>query len=930
MAWQLLERLHSWKPLARNVVVTLVRIATGAVATASPENEMLIKCLGGAAEASADQYFDTLAPAQQQAVSERLVALLDEHASLICELERGIADQNASVDELTVLIREMLDRRQDLRVAFQRFAAGLAEITQALRRIEAEIQALRREIQGELRDIHRRFDELGRKPRSPYWLSIHDEADVVWLQRLYAESRAWSADRRRALRPEQFAGLLIEANQPHQASALCGDAVALCHKPSEQAGLLLQKMRADLERDRFDEALAALREAVRLAPGRSPFPAYQFEAEQILGVGGAGTALLCRNRFEADAPVVVKCLHADGLERQPDELFREVPVLRRLAERQRDAVVPVHSCGFTDPAGRRGPYIVMDYFPGESLQRYLDRAAQGLPLADFLAVSLPVAQALHAAHGLGIFHRDVKPDNVLVQRTALGWDVRLIDFGLAVKCEVARSSQRAPHKSLQGVAAAGTADFAAPEQMGARKEPIGAWSDVYGFGRFCCYALFRTTKVLPGHWRQLPGSLCGLLERCLQEDPAKRYRSFEPILTLLQELHNRPARRPAVPPAVQKAAPVSLPSTPPPETPPPDVQIEMDILLPGKLYSRLDGVGNEADWQEVGDLPDSVRILDGQAYRLKAASEVSDEQLAHLALLKECSALEAIDLGGCEQITDDGLAHIKGLTALQSLSLEGCCEITDATLVRLKGLSALQALDLSGCYQITDEGLEHLKGIKTLQLLNLARCELITDIGLAHFKGHTGLQSLSLEGCAEITDEGLTALKGLTALRTLNLGQCHQITDVGLMPLKGLPALQHLSQQACYQITPAGLARLKGLSALQSLNFTGCKALTSAGLAHLTGLTDLQSLTLESCRQLTDEGLAHLGRLTSLQSLSLKRCKQLTDAGLTHLRSLLALQVLDLSYCNKVTEAGVAELRKMLPHCDIRKAVSWFSKLFGG
>ena len=123
-------------------------------------------------------------------------------------------------------------------------------------------------------------------------------------------------------------------------------------------------------------------------------------------------------------------------------------------------------------------------------------------------------------------------------------DVRLIDLGLAIKCEIARNSQVAPRKSLQGQAAAGTPDFAAPEQMGKRNDPIGPWSDVYGFGRFCCYTLFRTPTPLFDHWLSVPKELAKLLNGCLPDNPTERFSGFQPILDILEGLQQpQPASR---------------------------------------------------------------------------------------------------------------------------------------------------------------------------------------------------------------------------------------------------------------------------------------------------------------------------------------------------------------------------------------------------
>ncbi len=502
--------------------------------------------------------------------------------------------------------------------------------------------------------------------------------------------------------------------------------MALGPAPDERAALLFQKVRADLERDAADEALAALREAVRLDPAGGAFPAHQYEPVRILGVGGAGTAILCKNLYEDGAEVVVKRLHAEGLERKPAELFREAPVLRRLAAAHPDLVLSLHSYGFADPAGQRGPYLVMDYFPGVSLHKYLDDLGRGLTLPEFLSVAEPVARCLQAAHGLGVLHRDVKPDNVLVRPADTGWQVRLIDFGLAVKCEVARNSQVAPRKTLQGLAAAGTADFASPEQMGKRKEPVGRYSDVYGFGRFCCYALFRTPTPLGRHWRDLPVELRTLVEKCLEEDPKDRPQEFESILAALRRL-----RLPEAPASVAK--PTALVPPPPvlvakPETP--AIQ-RFQIDLAGEWLQRPTGNGRDREWKWVCSTPAEIKLRPSEEYCLRIGTESTDADLSGVAPLRGLTALRSLSLTSCMQIGSAGLSHLRELTALQELELTWCWRITDTGLAHLRGLTALQSLNLSGCGQVTDAGLAHLRGLTALRELGLGRCWQVTDAGVA-------------------------------------------------------------------------------------------------------------------------------------------------------------------------------------------------------
>jgi serine/threonine protein kinase len=77
-------------------------------------------------------------------------------------------------------------------------------------------------------------------------------------------------------------------------------------------------------------------------------------------------------------------------------------------------------------------------------------------------------------------------------------------------------------------------DYAAPEQMG--KLPgvsVGPTSDIYGFGKTCCFALFKTTQPLLKHWKSLPSEVAEMLEQCLDEEPKNRPQNFNAVLDQL-------------------------------------------------------------------------------------------------------------------------------------------------------------------------------------------------------------------------------------------------------------------------------------------------------------------------------------------------------------------------------------------------------------
>src|SRR5262249_30384556 len=112
-------------------------------------------------------------------------------------------------------------------------------------------------------------------------------------------------------------------------------------------------------------------------------------------------------------------------------------------------------------------------------------------------------------------------------------DVQIIDFGLALRQDSLRNSVRHTD-TLAGASIAGTLEYAAPEQMGKLPgTPTGPYSDVYGFGKTCCYALFGTPQPLLKHWQSIPTPLADLLGLCLAHLPSERPVDFGVVLRYL-------------------------------------------------------------------------------------------------------------------------------------------------------------------------------------------------------------------------------------------------------------------------------------------------------------------------------------------------------------------------------------------------------------
>ena len=145
------------------------------------------------------------------------------------------------------------------------------------------------------------------------------------------------------------------------------------------------------------------------------------------------------------------------------------------------------------------------------------------------------------------------------------------------------------------------------------------------------------------------------------------------------------------------------------------------------------------------------------------------------------------------QFTDEDLRLLASVPSLRKVNLKKCDQITDEGLAHLK--NAIE-VNLSWCDQITDAGLKHLKNATQV---NLSWCRKITNAGLVHLSNAT---HVNMEGCRKITDEGLVHLKNATQV---NLSWCRQITNIGL---KQLTNATHANLTECPQITAEGIQYL--------------------------------------------------------------------------------------------------------------------------
>ena len=260
----------------------------------------------------------------------------------------------------------------------------------------------------------------------------------------------------------------------------------------------------------------------------------RFRLEEQIGSGGMSTV------YRAYDPtlerwVAIKLMHRD-ISTDPDQLERFRREARAVARLSHPHVVTVIDAGEDDG----NPYIVFEYVEGETLKARIRRLGR-LPIAEAVAYAIEIGRALSAAHAERLVHRDVKPQNVLIDPEGRA---KVTDFGIARSLEA------------QALTAAGrvlgTSDYVSPEQ--ALGHTVTEQSDIYSLG-ICLYemltgdvpfradtqvgvAMKHVREPLPDVQRTRPeisATLAAVIERATAKEVENRYRTADELVRDLEE-----------------------------------------------------------------------------------------------------------------------------------------------------------------------------------------------------------------------------------------------------------------------------------------------------------------------------------------------------------------------------------------------------------
>jgi tetratricopeptide (TPR) repeat protein/predicted Ser/Thr protein kinase len=268
--------------------------------------------------------------------------------------------------------------------------------------------------------------------------------------------------------------------------------------------------------------------SVALAPGA--IIAGRYEILQVLGEGGMGTVYKATDR-ELDRSVALKTIRPE-LASNPAIIKRfkqELILARQVTHRN---VVRIFDLGEADGV----KFITMEYIEGRDLTSLLREKGKLAP-KEAAEIMEQVCRALEAAHMEGVVHRDLKPQNIMIDAHG---KVAVMDFGIA------RSTEAAEAMTYTG-AIIGTPQYMSPEQ--ARGEKLDARSDLFSFGIVFYEMLtgnspFKADTVMSSLYKrtseaarpaielvpEIPRGLSEMVSKCLDRDLALRYQNAGEIL----------------------------------------------------------------------------------------------------------------------------------------------------------------------------------------------------------------------------------------------------------------------------------------------------------------------------------------------------------------------------------------------------------------
>lgn len=635
-------------------------------------------------------------------------------------------------------------------------------------------------------------------------------------------------------------------------------------------------------------------------------------------------------------PVAIKMLHSHLLNQHSIMRFQQEA--KAASSLKHPNVIAVHDFGISK-LGQ--PYMVMDFIDGKTLAEVIKERGGALPLPEAMDIFIAVSSALEHAHEHNVLHRDLKPSNIMLCEKADGFDVFLVDFGIAkiIDNDLGGIAQQL----TQTGEIMGSPLYMSPEQCMGKK--LDQRSDIYSLGCIIYESVagvpphrgdtmldtifkhlnesakplseVRTDIVFPEAFedlvmqllatqaedriqsisevkRRLEAIQAGALKRTLppREIPTTRFKAEKPAvfvsigailctLALLTFLYSRNQLQTAqkLKETVDEKMANAIKSSRNAALHATNAQLTAPASIQAEPnYENLVGLRRETESVNLSD----SSVTDGALFALTNLPNLHSLNLSHT------------------NITDRAVEPILKLNSLTELDL-GKTKLSAHALGRLGAMQNLQKLTLSST-DFNDDAAAHLSKLENLNELDL-RDSQITDSGLSELAKAQKITSLALSGC-RITNSGLKSIAKMKLSR-LDLWDT-DVTAGGISNLQKCISMSQLRIRTT-NLSSEDLRALSMLTKLEVIELYNVHNLKDDDLKYFTGIKSLTSLYIEDC-PLTDGAAIYIAQMPQLTGLCLNKTK-ITDRTLARISNLQQLEQLWIE-STQIDDAGMKYLTK--------------------
>lgn len=286
-----------------------------------------------------------------------------------------------------------------------------------------------------------------------------------------------------------------------------------------------------------------------------------YRVVEQLGEGGMGAVYLACNTFLEEDCVAIKVIRTDQAH---DDLVRQMfgKEVRAMLRVNNPRIVSYRT--FAHDPDLDISFIVTEYIDGPSLETLMKQ--RRFHPRELCILMTEICIGLRAAHNAGVVHRDLAPDNVLLEDGDISRP-KIIDFGIVKDVR--------QKDTIIGTGFAGKLNFVAPEQLGEPEEPVGPWTDIYSLA-LVMLGLARGGEIDMG---STPGAairkrheeidlsaldplLRPLFAQMLATHPSQRPQSVEEVMAQIEEIVTAATSSPPDAPVLQRNETVMVPSQP--------------------------------------------------------------------------------------------------------------------------------------------------------------------------------------------------------------------------------------------------------------------------------------------------------------------------------------------------------------------------------